>query len=50
MDDGTLVEGEQKIGEVMVDYFKHIFTSMAPTECNIILQGIETKVTPHMNA
>ena len=50
LEDGTSVEGEQQIGEVMVDYFKHIFTSTAPTECNRILQGIETKVTPQMNA
>jgi len=37
LDDGTSVEGEQKIGEVMVDYFKHIFTSTVPTKCNRIL-------------
>ena len=50
MDDGSSIEGDQKIGEAMVDYFRNIFTSAALSNFNQILQGIETKVMPQMNS
>ncbi|XP_075656605.1 uncharacterized protein LOC142626783 [Castanea sativa] len=50
LDDGASVEDEQKIGEVLVEYFKSIFTSANPSNFDTILQGIEPKVTPTMNA
>lgn len=43
------MEDEHKIGEVMVDYFKTIFTSAAPQNFDAILWGFEPKVTPTMN-
>ena len=41
---------EKQIGEAMVDYFKQIFTSTMPSSFDQILQGIDKKVTPAMNA
>lgn len=45
-----MVDGDRKIGEALVDYFKQIFTSTSPLSFEQILQGIDIKVTPSMNA
>ncbi|XP_075636954.1 uncharacterized protein LOC142609252 [Castanea sativa] len=50
LDDGTCVEEEQKVGEVLVEYFKDLFTPTNPSNFESILHGIESKVTPTMNA
>lgn len=50
LDDGLVVEEDKKIGEAMVNYFKKIFTSITPSSFDQILQGIEAKVTPSINA
>ena len=49
LEEGSVVEEDKKIGEAMVNYFKQLFTSTAPSSFDQILQGIETKVTPSMN-
>ena len=41
---------EQKIGEAFVQYFQSIFQSSNPVEFDPILQRIEPKMTPLMNA
>lgn len=50
LEDGSVVDGDRKIGEALVDYFKQIFTSTSPLSFEQILQGIDIKVTPSMNA
>ena len=50
LNDGSVVTDEKQIGEAMVDYFKQIFTSTMPSSFDQILQGIDKKVTPTMNA
>ena len=45
-----MVADEKQIREALVDYFKQIFTSTMPSNFDQILQGIDTKVTPPMNA
>lgn len=50
LDNGSVMEEDKKIGEVMVNYFKQLFTSTTPSSFDKILQGIEAKVTPSMNA
>ena len=42
--------GDKQIGEVLVVYFKQIFTFTSPSSFEQILQGIDTKVSPLMNA
>ena len=49
LDDGTCVEEEQKVREVLVEYFKDLFTSTNPSNFESILHGIESKVTLTMN-
>ena len=44
------MEEEQKMGEVLVEYFKDLFTSTNPSNFESILHDIESKVTPTMNA
>ena len=48
-EDGGVVKDEQKIGEMMAFYFSDFKTTTAPSNFEPILQGIERKVTPHMN-
>ena len=50
LEDGSMVDGDRQIGEALVDYFKQIFTSTSPSSFEQILRGIDTKVTPLMNA
>lgn len=45
-----MVEDSKKIGEAFVDYFNNNFTSTSPSSFDQILQGIESKITPFMNA
>ena len=45
-----MVVGDKQIGEVLADYFKQIFASTSPLSFEQILQAIDTKVTPLMNA
>lgn len=44
------MEEKQKVGEVLVEYFKDLFTPTNPSNFESILHGIESKVTPTMNA
>ena len=48
--DGSEATDDKQIGEAMVDYFKNLFTSVAPSNFESILHGVECKVTPAMNA
>ena len=50
LDSGEVVVEEQKIGEAFVQYFQSIFQSSNPVEFDPILQRIEPKMTPLMNA
>ena len=45
-----MIEEEHLIGEELVNYFTKIFTSAQPTDFELILKGIEQKVTPSMNS
>ena len=49
-EDGFAIEEEHLIGEELVNYFTKIFTSAQPTDFELILKGIEQKVTPSMNS
>ena len=49
LEDGGILEDENSIGVAMVDYFKKIFTLASPSQFELILQGIEPKVTALMN-
>ena len=46
---GVWQEEEQIIEEIVVDYFKNLFTTSSPTNFNDILEAVETKVSPSMN-
>ena len=50
LDSGETLEDEHKIGKVFVDYFQTMFQASNTIELDPILQGIEPKVTPKMNA
>ena len=50
LEDGGILEDENSIRVAMVDYFKKIFTLAGPSQFELILQGIEPKVTTLMNA
>jgi len=50
LNDGSVVTDDKHIEEALVDYFKQIFSSTMPSSFDQILQGIDTKVTPAMNA
>lgn len=45
-----MIEEEHLIREELVNHFAKIFTSAHPTEFELILQGIEQKVTPSMSS
>ena len=49
-EDGSVIEEENMIGDELVNYFTNIFTSAQPTNFELILKGIELKVTPGMNS
>ena len=49
LEDSGILEDENSIGVAMVDYFKKIFTLASPSQFELILQGIEPKVTALMN-
>ena len=46
---GVWQEEEQIIEEIVVDYFKNLFTTSSLTNFNDILEAVETKVSPSMN-
>lgn len=50
LEDGSEATNEKQIGAAMVEYFKNLFISVAPSNFETILQGVECKVTPAMNA
>ena len=50
LNDESVVTDDKHIKEALVDYFKQIFSSTMPSSFDQILQGIDTKVTPAMNA
>ena len=47
--DGVWQEEEQIIEEIVVDYYKDLFTTSNLTNFNEILKAVETKVSPSMN-
>lgn len=48
--DGSVIKEESMIGDELVNYFTKIFTSAQPTNFDLILKGIESKVIPGMNS
>ena len=50
LDRGEVLEDEHKIGMTFVDYFQTMFQASNTIGLDPILQGIEPKVTPEMNA
>ena len=46
---GVWQKEEQIIEEIVVDYYKNLFTTSSPTNFNEILEAEETKVSPSMN-
>lgn len=50
LDDSTIMEEEQGIGEAFVGYFCNLFNSASTSNFDPLLQGIELKVTAQMNA
>ena len=50
LDSEETLEDEHKIGKAFVDYFQSMFQASNIIKLNLILQGIEPKVTPEMNA
>ena len=42
-------EEEQLIEEIVVNYYKDLFTTSNPTNFNELLEAVETKVSPSMN-
>lgn len=46
---GVWQEVEGRIEEVVVEYYKNLFTSSNPTDFSQLLQAIQPKVTPAMN-
>lgn len=42
-------EEDNQIEEIVVDYYRNLFTSCNPVEFDEILQAIQPKVTPAMN-
>lgn len=42
-------EEDNRIEEIVVDYYLNLFTSSNHVECDEILQAIQQKVTPTMN-
>ena len=47
--DGVWQEEEQLIEEIVVNYYKDLFTTSNPTNFNELLEAVETKVSPSMN-
>ena len=50
LDNGETLEDEHKIGKVFVNYFQTMFQASNTIGLDPILQGIEPKATPKMNA
>ena len=46
---GVWQEEEQIIEEIVVDYYKNLFTTSNPRNFNEILEAVETKVSPSRN-
>ena len=42
-------QDDEVMGEMVVDYYKDLFTSSNPTEFSEILEAMQPKVTPIMN-
>ena len=41
LEDGSEAMDEKRIGATMMDYFKNLFTSVAPSDFESILQGVK---------
>lgn len=50
LDSGEILEKEQRIGEAFVDYFRNLFQTANTSSLDLILQGMELKVSNQMNA
>ena len=46
---GVWQEDDQKIEEVVVAYYKELFTTSQPTEFSELLRAVQPKVTTSMN-
>ena len=49
-EDGSVVEGEEALGNYIANHYKSLFTSSAGILTNDLLSRVPTVVTPEMNA
>ena len=49
LEDGSWVEEEDRIGELLNDFYSSLFSSSNPTEFDAVLDGVEPRVTREMN-
>ena len=47
---GVWVEEEEVLGKVVEDYFQDLFTSLNPSQFNVILEGLQPVITAKMSA
>ena len=50
LEDGSIMEEDQGIGEAMVGYFANLFKAAPTSNLDPLLHGIEPKVTTQMNS
>ena len=43
------MEGEDRIGELLNDFYSSLFSSSNPTDFDAVLDCVEPRVTPEMN-
>ena len=46
---GCWQDDEDRMGKMVVDYYKELFITSQPNEFNKLLQALQPKVTPAMN-
>ena len=46
---GCWQDDEDRMGEMVVDYYKVLFTTNEPNDFNELLHALQPKVTPAMN-
>lgn len=47
--DGAWIENEDRIGEMLIQYYSSLFASSNPSYFNAMLDGVEPRVTEEMN-
>nr|POF21903.1 putative ribonuclease h protein [Quercus suber] len=48
-DQGSWVEDENKVGDLLIGYYSSLFSSSCPTDFDEVLEGVEARVSPEMN-